>query len=291
MEWIFAGIMGLIVGSFLNVLIHRLPRMLFRQWKIQSQEFLATHSSTESSTYSTVDPWAHPSTNSHQTYNLFLPHSHCPHCNQPIRAQDNIPLLSYLFLRGKCNHCGAAISLRYPVVELASAILSIIIVALWGFTPTALAIMIFIWSLLALALIDWEHGLLPDHITLPILWLGLLANNQGLLIPISDALWGAAAGFLILWSVFWVFKWMTGKEGLGLGDAKCLAMIGAWLGWTSLPWVLLIASTLGLIVAVIQIRRKQQSRETPIPFGPYLAISSFIVLILYHFNLTAHSVY
>lgn len=256
-----AALLGLLVGSFLNVLAYRLPIMLERQWQREAQALLGL------------------AQDEHTRFDLCLPASRCPHCQQPIRAWENIPLLSYLALRGRCSGCKARISPRYPLVELACALLSWLVA--WHFGPgiEALAVMLLTWGLLALSLIDAEHQLLPDVLVLPLLWLGLIVNAFGLLVPLSDALWGAVAGYLSLWSVYWAFKLVTGKEGMGFGDFKLLAMLGAWGGWQILPLTLMLASLVGALVGLALVRLKRAQMGAALPFGPYLAIAGWIALL------------
>jgi len=214
-----------------------------------------------------------------EIYNLVLPHSSCPHCGHEIRPWENIPVISYLFLRGKCSGCQAKISLRYPLVELSCGVLSAYVAWHFGFGWQAGGMLVLAWGLLAMSLIDADHQLLPDTLVLPLLWLGLIANNFGLFTSLEDALWGAVAGYLSLWSVFWLFKLVTGKEGMGYGDFKLLAMLGAWGGWQILPLTILLSSVVGAVLGVIMLRLRDASTSTPIPFGPYLAIAGFIALL------------
>lgn len=254
---------GLIVGSFLNVVIHRLPIMMNREWHQQSEAIL--HPDRE--------PETQPA------YNLIRPRSACPSCGHQIRAWENIPVISYLFLRGRCSDCKTAISPRYPAIEILSAIITVVIGLTYGPTLTTLAFCLLSWSLLALTMIDYDTQLLPDDITLPLLWAGLIVNSFGLVVPLEQALWGAVAGYLSLWSVYWLFKLITGKEGMGYGDFKLLGALGAWLGWMKLPLIILLSSLIGTIVALILIISKRQERSQPIPFGPYLAIAGFVALL------------
>ncbi|MCO7570837.1 A24 family peptidase [Pseudomonas chlororaphis] len=257
-----ALILGLLVGSFLNVLVWRLPKMLERDWRAQAHEVLGLP----------PEPAGAP-------YNLLLPHSQCPHCAQPIRPWENIPLLSYLFLRGRCHHCKAAISPRYPLTELACGLISAFIAWHFGFGWQAGLLLILSWGLIAMSLIDADHQLLPDVLVLPMLWLGLIANSFGLLVSLGDALWGAVLGYLSLWSVFWLFKLLTGKDGMGHGDFKLLAMLGAWGGWQVLPLTLLLSSLVGAILGTLMLRLNRAKTSTPIPFGPFLAIAGWIALL------------
>ncbi|MGE8415743.1 MAG: prepilin peptidase [Pseudomonas sp.] len=255
-------VLGLIVGSFINVLAWRLPRMLERDWRAQAHEILGL----------TPEPAAAP-------YNLLLPHSHCPHCAHPIRPWHNIPVLSYLCLGGRCAHCKTRISVRYPLTELACGLVSAFVAWHFGFGWTAGLLLLLSWGLLAMSLIDADHQLLPDVLVLPLLWLGLLVNSFGLLTSLADALWGAVIGYLLLWSVFWLFKLATGKDGMGHGDFKLLAMLGAWGGWQILPLTLLLASLAGALIGSVLLRLRQARVSSPIPFGPFLAIAGWIALL------------
>jgi leader peptidase (prepilin peptidase)/N-methyltransferase len=258
----FAAIFGLAIGSFLNVVIHRLPRMMENEWKAQCAELAG----------------AEPA-GAGPRYNLVVPGSHCPHCNTPLRVIDNIPLVSWIALKGKCSHCGTRISARYPIVEALTAVLSALVALRFGFTVTTLLALVLTWTLVALTFIDADTTLLPDDLTLPLLWLGLGANTFGTLIPLREAVIGAMAGYLILWSIFWLFKLATGKEGMGYGDFKLLAALGAWLGWKALLPIVLLSSLVGAVVGVVLIILAKRGREIPIPFGPYLATAGFIVLV------------
>ncbi|MEW5757046.1 MAG: A24 family peptidase [Pseudomonadota bacterium] len=260
---IVAFLFGLLVGSFLNVVILRLPVMLDRQWHSQCRDFLKLPQDEKP----------------REKFNLILPASRCPHCGHLIRAYENIPVLSYLFLRGKCAGCGSGISLRYPIIELATAILTAVTAAHFGFGWQAVFAVMLTWSLIALAVIDFDTTLLPDAITLPMLWLGLLLSIFGLFVAPSAAIIGAAAGYLALWSVYWLFKLLTGKEGMGYGDFKLLGMLGAWLGWKMLPVVILLSSLVGAIVGIALIVFRGRDRSIPIPFGPYLAAAGWLALL------------
>jgi len=255
-------VLGLVIGSFLNVVIWRLPKMLEREWRVQAHDVLGLPNETPL-----------------PTYNLMLPHSQCPHCAHRIRAWENVPVLSYLFLRGRCANCAAPISKRYPLTEMACGLLSAFIAWHFGFGWPACLVLVLTWGLLAMSLIDAEHQLLPDVLVLPLLWLGLIANSFGLFVPLHDALWGAVAGYMALWSVFWLFKLITGKDGIGHGDFKLLAMLGAWGGWQILPLTILLSSLVGAILGVILLRLRDAKTSTPIPFGPYLAIAGWIALL------------
>ncbi|ROM57525.1 prepilin peptidase [Pseudomonas poae] len=263
--WAFVAtalMLGLIVGSFLNVLVWRLPKMLEREWRAQANEVLGLPAAP-------VEP----------AYNLMRPNSCCPHCNQPIRPWENIPLLSYLMLRGRCAHCHEPISIRYPLTELACALISAATAWHFGFGWQAGAAMVLSWGLLAMSLIDADHQLLPDVLVLPLLWLGLILNSTALLATLPDALWGAVMGYMSLWTVFWLFKLITGKDGMGHGDFKLLAMLGAWGGWQILPMTLLMASLLGVFAGLILMHWRKSRVSTPMPFGPCLAIAGWIALL------------
>lgn len=255
-----AGLLGLLVGSFLNVVIHRLPRMM----EYDEANYLAELRD---------EPLPHP-----DRYNLMVPRSACPHCGHQIAAWENVPVVSYLFLRGKCSACKAPISVRYPLVELATAALTAL--AMWHFGPTvqALAAIVMVWSLIALTMIDADTQLLPDQITLPLLWLGLLLNLNGAFAPLADAVIGAAAGYLLLWSVYWLFKLVRGKEGMGYGDFKLMGALGAWFGWQALPALVLLSSVVGAVFGIVLLVVRRQGRETPFPFGPFIAGAGLIVL-------------
>ena len=256
-----ALVLGLLVGSFLNVVIHRLPIMMQRDWRAQAREFLELP----------VEPTA--------TFNLILPNSHCPQCDHEIRPWENIPLVSWLALRGKCSSCRAPISSRYPLVELLCGVLSGYVAWHFGFSWQAGAMLLLTWGLLAMSMIDVDHQLLPDSLVLPLLWLGLIANYFGLFAPLPDAVWGAVAGYLSLWSVYWLFKLVTGKEGMGFGDFKLLAMLGAWGGWQVLPLTILLSSVVGAVLGTIMLRIQKADSGTTIPFGPYLAIAGWVALL------------
>jgi leader peptidase (prepilin peptidase)/N-methyltransferase len=258
---IAALIIGLCIGSFLNVVIHRLPKMMEREWHEQCAEL---HGNVLAPT---------------PQLNLVKPRSRCPSCGHQITALENIPLISYLFLRGRCAKCGVAISPRYPFVELLTGLVSAVVAWHFGFSWTALGALILVWSLIALAAIDFDTQLLPDSITLPLLWTGLAFNLNGAMTDLSSAVTGAMIGYLALWSVFWAFKLTTGKEGMGYGDFKLLAALGAWLGWQMLPVIVLLSSIVGAIVGIALIVFARHGRNNPIPFGPYLAAAGIIALL------------
>jgi len=239
LDILLIGLLGLMVGSFLNVVIYRLPISL----------------------------------------NLALPRSFCPQCHQPIRSFDNIPILSYLLLLGRCRHCQKKISLRYPLIEIFTCFLSIIIVLHFNFSAATLPALLITWALIVLALIDLEHTILPDNITLPFLWLGLFLSIFSIFQNSESCILGAILGYLILWSIFWTFKILTGKEGLGYGDFKLLAMLGAWLGWQALPFIILISSAIGSLIGFYLIIFRGKNRNYAIPFGPFLAVGGWLSLI------------
>lgn len=255
-------VLGLLVGSFLNVVVYRLPKMLMRDWRAQAREVLEM-----------------PTKDVEEAFNLVLPNSSCPNCGHEIKPWENIPLLSWLFLRGKCSGCKQAISVRYPLVELACGVLSGVIAWQFGVSWEALAMLVLTWGLLAMSLIDADQQILPDALVLPLLWLGLILNSFGLFTSLSDALWGAVIGYMSLWSIFWLFKLVTGKEGMGYGDFKLLALLGAWGGWQVLPLTILLSSVVGAVLGVIILRLQRNSYSNPIPFGPYLAVAGWIALI------------
>ena len=256
---------GLCVGSFLNVVIHRLPIMLTRAWRREAAAELGAPDAGD-------DPAAEP-------FNLAVPRSHCPACGGPVKALDNIPIISWIRLRGRCPGCAAPISLRYPLVELLGALAALAAALAFGLTWTALAAAVFLWALIALACIDFETGLLPDQLTLPLLWCGLLVNVPGAFAPLASAVVGAAAGYLLLWATYWGFKLVTGKEGMGYGDFKLHAAIGAWLGWQALPAVVLLAALAGILYALPPILLGRRDRNTPIRFGPFLAAAGGLALV------------
>ncbi len=253
-------VMSLAIGSFLNVVIHRLPKMLERQWRDELSELNGQE----------VAPLPR--------YNLMVPRSACPACGHAIGALENVPLISYFALRGKCAGCKARISPRYPLVEALTGVLSGYIAWRYGFTWQTLALLVFVWSMIALAFIDLDTFYLPDDITLPLVWAGLLANMGGLFVDLQSAVIGAIAGYLALWIVFWGYKVATGKDGMGYGDFKLLAAIGAWLGWKMLPVVILLSSLVGAIVGISLIVFARHGRNVPIPFGPYLVLGGLIAL-------------
>ncbi|HSJ80180.1 MAG TPA: A24 family peptidase [Thiobacillus sp.] len=260
---LFTGLVflfSLLVGSFLNVVIHRLPKMMEADWHAQCAELRGE---------APADP---------PPYNLAVPRSACPKCGHRITALENIPLLSWLWLRGRCSACSTPIGARYPLVELLTALLSAAVAWKWGVSVQTLGALLLVWTLIALAFIDLDTTLLPDSLTLPLLWLGLLFNLGGHFASLPDAVIGAIAGYGVLWSVYWLFKLVTGKDGMGYGDFKLLAAIGAWLGWQMLPVTLLLSSVVGAAIGIAMIVLVKHDRRVPIPFGPYLAGGGLVAL-------------
>lgn len=256
-------LVSLCIGSFLNVVILRLPKMMHQDWRSQCEAFLEIPESQHTK---------------EAPITLSSPASTCPSCGHKIRAWENIPVLSWVFLGGKCSGCKAPISARYPVIEAVTALFSVFTVVILGPSATALWSLLLVWALVALAVIDFDTQLLPDSITLPLMWLGLILSYFGLLGEFTAAFWGAVIGYLALWSVYWLFKLATGKEGMGHGDFKLLAALGAWLGWELLPAVILLSSFVGAVVGIALMVFKQHGREVPIPFGPYLAAAGLLCL-------------
>jgi leader peptidase (prepilin peptidase) / N-methyltransferase len=263
MPWVplaLALMVGALIGSFINVVVYRLPRMLERQWHEE-----CAHLRDES-------------VPAQETFNLATPRSACPQCGEMIRWFENVPVLSFVLQRGRCNHCGAAIAWRYPLVESATALLTAFAVWHFGANSSGIAAAVLIWCLIALTFIDYDTQLLPDNITLPLIWLGLLWNLYGGFVPLQDAVIGAVAGYLVLWSVYQLFKLITGKEGMGYGDFKLLAALGAWLGWGLLPVILLASSLVGALIGTAMIVLAGHDRAKPLPFGPYLALGGMLAL-------------
>ncbi|MEH6576780.1 MAG: A24 family peptidase [Amphritea sp.] len=264
-----AFVFALLIGSFLNVVIHRLPIMMEREWAL-----MAAEANNPENPVITEEL--------QQTFNLSVPASTCPGCNHKIRWYENIPVISFMLLRGKCSSCQANIAIRYPLVELITALITALIVYQYGFNFTSLALAVLSWCLISLTVIDLDHQLLPDKITLPLLWLGLILNSFDTFTSLSMALWGAVIGYLSLWSIYWLFKLLTGKEGMGYGDFKLLAALGAWAGADMLPLIILCSSLIGAIVGITMIAFKRHQSQNPIPFGPYLAGAGWVALLWGH---------
>jgi leader peptidase (prepilin peptidase)/N-methyltransferase len=258
---VIAGIFGLLIGSFLNVVIHRIPKMMQRE----SDNYVASESER---------PLPHE-----DRYNLMVPRSSCPQCGHQITALENIPVISYAILGGKCSECKTPISLRYPIIELLTGLLSALMIWHFGSGLMGMGTLVFTYLLIAMTFIDADTQLLPDDLTLPLLWLGLLINLNGTFVPLSEAVIGAAAGYISLWSIYWLFKLVTGKEGMGYGDFKLLAALGAWLGWKMLPVIVLLSSAVGAFVGIALIVLARRGRDIPIPFGPYLAAAGLLALL------------
>ncbi|MFZ2726158.1 MAG: prepilin peptidase [Methylococcaceae bacterium] len=261
---VLASLVGLLVGSFLNVLIYRLPVMMQRSWRKECHDYLELTDSQATET---------------ETFNLVVPLSRCPQCQTPIKPWHNIPVFSYVFLKGRCAYCSKPIPLRYPLIEALTALLSGIIAWHFGYSEQTLFALLLTWSLITLTFIDFDHYLLPDSITLPMLWLGLLLSLHNTFTDSHTSIIGAVAGYLSLWSVYHLFKLATGKEGMGYGDFKLLALLGAWLGWQYLVLIILLSSLVGAIVGISLIVTGKQTRSKPIPFGPYLAAAGWLALL------------
>ena len=255
-------VIGILVGSFLNLVIYRLPIMMQSEWRYECETFLQL-------------PVTHQSIH----FNLALPASHCPHCKTAIKAYDNIPLLSFCLLAGKCRHCQSPISIRYPLIELFTGLCSAVIAWRFGFSITLLFALLLTWCLIAQSFIDIDHQLLADSITLPMTWLGLLLSVFSLFTNSHDSIIGAVAGYLSLWTVYQLFKLATGKQGMGYGDFKLLAMLGAWLGWQYLPLIIFLSSMVGAVIGVGMVLSKHRKLNQTIPFGPYLAAAGWLALI------------
>ncbi len=282
---IAAGLFGLLIGSFLNVVVHRLPLMMQARWDAEMAEMAALAEAPPD----TIPPAAKPAAGAPapaasaapaptEAFNLMVPGSRCPHCGHKITALENIPVLSWLWLRGRCSGCRAPISARYPIVEAVAGGLAVAAIAQLGLTLAGVAAAGLCLTLLTLALIDFDTQLLPDDITLPLLWAGLLVNLLGGFVPLPDAVVGAMLGYLVLWVLYWAFRLLTGKEGMGYGDFKLLAALGAWFGWQALPAIILLASLVGAVVGIAMMVFKRLGRDQPIPFGPYLAGAGILSL-------------
>ena len=263
----------LMVGSFLNVVILRLPVMMKKEWREECCEFLELNTEEEPRS---------------PTFNLILPRSRCPNCQHLITALENIPVISYLFLKGRCRKCGTRISLRYPAIELLTALASVSVAYYFGVTIQTLFAIILTWALITLSFIDIDEQLLPDNITLPFLWLGILLNLFGIFTTLQASVIGAILGYGTLWTVYIVFKLVTGKEGMGHGDFKLLALLGAWFGWQVLPLIIVMSSLVGAVIGIAMIVIKSRDRTIPIPFGPYLAIAGWISMIWGNYIMAAY---
>lgn len=276
------GLVSLCIGSFLNVVIYRLPIMMQREWQTECRVLLAD------------DLKPTKADNTETEFNLVKPNSTCPKCKTAIKPWQNIPVISWLLLKGRCASCSNPISVRYPIVEMLTAVLSLIVAYTFGVTEQALLYILITWVLVALTFIDIDHMLLPDQLTLPLVWLALIAAVMGITISPTDAIIGAACGYLSLWSVFWLFKLLTGKEGMGYGDFKLLAVFGALLGWQSLLTIVLLSSVVGAIIGIALLSIQGKDKATPIPFGPYLAIAGWVTLLwgtqiqVFYFNLLGY---
>ena len=266
---IVVGVVSLMIGSFLNVVIHRLPIMMERTWRQQCKEFLSEDSSDEKQ----------PTIKPKEKYNLIMPGSKCPHCGHHIGPLENIPVVSYLILKGKCSSCGQRISPRYPIIELVTAVLSVAVAWHFGFGWQTAGGLALTWALIALTMIDFDKQLLPDDITLPFIWIGLLLAMFGIFIDTHSSIIGAVVGYLSLWSFYWIFKLLTGKEGMGYGDFKLLAALGAWFGWQMLPVIILLSSFVGAAVGISLIIFLGRDKNVPIPFGPYIATAGWIAML------------
>ncbi|MEP2651859.1 MAG: A24 family peptidase [Paraglaciecola sp.] len=269
-------VISLLVGSFLNVVIYRLPVMMEKGWKAEIDEYLLSQNETNQANASqAVDA----NTSTPETFNLVKPDSTCPKCQHKIRAWENIPVISWLALGGKCSQCKSPIPIRYPLVELATGLLSALVAWHFGFGLAAVAAVVATWLLVAMTFIDLDTMLLPDQLTLPLLWMGLLLSINTTFVTPADAIIGGAVGYLSLWSIYWAFKLLTGKEGMGYGDFKLLAAIGAWVGWQHLPVVILLSSLVGALVGISLLSLQGKDKSQPIPFGPYLAAAGWLTLI------------
>jgi leader peptidase (prepilin peptidase)/N-methyltransferase len=259
--------LGLLIGSFLNVVILRYPIMMFREWKQECEgmdEALPDHPAIKDLS---------------KPFNLVTPASHCPRCNAPVKAWQNIPIVSFLFLRGRCSQCKTSIGIRYPLIELVTAVMTAVLIVKFDWGWQLGAMVAFTWLLIAMSVIDIDHQILPDPMTLGLLWLGLLVNSQGLFTDLESAVYGAALGYGVLWAFFWLFKLATGKDGMGYGDFKLLAALGAWLGFQSLLTIIILSSVVGAIVGIAGILILGRDRQLPIPFGPYLAMAGWIAAL------------
>jgi len=267
----FLFVFSLCIGSFLNVVIYRIPIMLQRAWRAEAQSVLALEPDQDE-----------------QKFNLATPNSTCPHCSSAIKPWQNIPLISYIFLRGRCASCRGSISIRYPAIELFTGIVSLLLAVKIGFNGQLLALLFFSYVAIALAAIDYDTKLLPDNMVLPLLWLGLLLNSQNLFVSLHDAVFGAVVGYGFLWSIFWLFKLVTGKEGMGYGDFKLMAVFGAWFGWQLLPNIILLSSLLGAVIGIAMIASGRIEKAEPIPFGPFIIFAGFLTAVYPEYFILSH---
>ena len=268
------GLLGLLVGSFLNVVIYRLPVMMEREWTSQCRELLNCQCGDAN-----AEKNAGNDKEKTKPFNLVLPNSHCPQCHTQLKSWDNIPVISFLLLKGQCRYCGSKISARYPIIETITALLSAYVGYHFGFNWHCGAALGLTWALITLTMIDFDHQLLPDDITLPLLWSGLLLSLFDVFTDLQSAVIGAMLGYLALWSVYWLFKMVTGKEGMGYGDFKLLAVFGAWFGWQLIPLIIILSSVVGAAVGITLIVVMGRDKNIPIPFGPYLAAAGFIAML------------
>lgn len=276
---VVAIIVGLVIGSFLNVVIYRLPKIMASAWRAECEEFLRAESAAGTANSNGETQGKATKADASINFNLAFPSSHCPKCNADIKPWQNIPVVSYILLRGACSQCKEKISPRYPIIELVTAVLTTLVAYLLGASAGALLGIILTWCLIVLTMIDIDHQLLPDSITLPLLWLGLLVNSFGVFANLESAVFGAMAGYLSLWSVYWLFKLITGKEGMGYGDFKLLAALGAWMGWQALPLIIILSSFVGAAIGIAGILIAGRDKNIPIPFGPYIAIAGWIAFL------------
>ncbi|MCK5813357.1 MAG: prepilin peptidase [Cocleimonas sp.] len=265
---IFTGVFSLIIGSFLNAAIYRIPEMMKKEWHQECTEFLQEKENKQQE-----------SSKQEEKFNLMTPRSTCPHCGHMITALENIPVISYLFLKGKCSSCKTAISLQYPLIEMFTAFLSIFIAWKFGFTWQTLAALVLAWTLITLSIIDAKTMLLPDNLTLPLMWLGIAVNYQHLFVDLQSSVLGAMIGYLFLWTIFQLFRLVTGKEGMGYGDFKIVAALGAWGGWQILPFTIFVASLFGAIFGMVWMAIKRDKKANMIPFGPWLASAGLIAFL------------
>tara|TARA_R110002126_G_scaffold98045_27_gene228164 strand:- start:1043 stop:1951 length:909 start_codon:yes stop_codon:yes gene_type:complete len=277
-SWLFislTALLSLLIGSFINVLVYRLPKMMEREWQQEYQAYFQADAVVSATAKNNTAATAKP-----ERFNLAVPRSACPKCHTQISARDNIPVISWLLLKGRCRHCKAPISSRYPAVEALTAVLSALVAWQFGFGTLALVLIFVTWGLIALSFIDIDTMLLPDSLTLPLLWLALVFSlTDSALVNPAQAIIGAAAGYLSLWLVYWGFKLLTGKEGMGYGDFKLLAIFGALLGWQQLPLIILLSSVVGAVIGATMLAIQGRDKATPIPFGPYIAAAGFIALL------------